>query len=127
MGRYFCRFEGTHYVPNERLAMEYPNDEDACLEFLESLPNKRRRIKRNWDGIAGNSIKNFRILFCQKNGIGIVFNTTKIRIPERILSFCIPSTSGTEMALEYPNDSAAYLELIESLKLVSDYALKIED
>ncbi|XP_072749860.1 F-box only protein 21-like isoform X2 [Anoplolepis gracilipes] len=26
IGRYFCKFEGTYYVPNEMLAKHYPND-----------------------------------------------------------------------------------------------------
>lgn len=26
IGRYFCRFEDTHYVPNEMLAKHYPSD-----------------------------------------------------------------------------------------------------
>ncbi|EFN60840.1 hypothetical protein EAG_12556, partial [Camponotus floridanus] len=26
IGRYFCKFEGTHYVPNEMLARYYPHD-----------------------------------------------------------------------------------------------------
>ena len=25
-GRYFCGFKGTHYVPNEEKAKEYPQD-----------------------------------------------------------------------------------------------------
>lgn len=34
IGRYFCRFEGTHYVPNESLAKHYPGDTAAILKIL---------------------------------------------------------------------------------------------
>jgi len=36
IGRYFTRFEGTHYVPNENLAKLYPDDAAAILEILSS-------------------------------------------------------------------------------------------
>ncbi|XP_072751717.1 uncharacterized protein [Anoplolepis gracilipes] len=34
IGRYFCRFEGTHYVPNEWLARIYSKDYAAVLESV---------------------------------------------------------------------------------------------
>ncbi|XP_072755753.1 uncharacterized protein [Anoplolepis gracilipes] len=36
IGRYFSKFEGTHYIPNESLAKNYPNDTDAILEILSN-------------------------------------------------------------------------------------------
>ncbi|EFN68588.1 F-box only protein 21 [Camponotus floridanus] len=36
IGRYFTRFEDTHYVPNENLAKLYPDDAAAILEILSS-------------------------------------------------------------------------------------------
>jgi len=36
IGRYFTRFEGTHYVPNENLTKLYPDDAAAILEILSS-------------------------------------------------------------------------------------------
>jgi len=36
IGRYFTRFEGTHYVPNENLAKLYPDDTAAITEILSS-------------------------------------------------------------------------------------------
>jgi len=36
IGRYFTRFAGTHYVPNENLAKLYPDDSAAILEIFSS-------------------------------------------------------------------------------------------
>jgi len=40
IGRYFSKFEGTHYVPNESLAKEYPTDMAAIHEILPSVPQQ---------------------------------------------------------------------------------------
>lgn len=37
IGRYFSRFEGTHYIPNESLAEKYPNDTEAVLKMLINI------------------------------------------------------------------------------------------
>ncbi|XP_025268565.1 uncharacterized protein LOC112639307, partial [Camponotus floridanus] len=37
IGRYFSKFEGTHYVPNENLAKEYPKDTAAIHDILPSI------------------------------------------------------------------------------------------
>ncbi|XP_072750098.1 uncharacterized protein [Anoplolepis gracilipes] len=34
IGRYFCKFEGTYYVPNEMLAKHYPNDAAVVLNMI---------------------------------------------------------------------------------------------
>ncbi|OAD60194.1 F-box only protein 21, partial [Eufriesea mexicana] len=34
IGRYFYKFSGTHYIPNEEKAREYPEDEQICNELL---------------------------------------------------------------------------------------------
>jgi len=34
IGRYFSKFEGTHYVPNKNLAEKYPTDVDRILEIF---------------------------------------------------------------------------------------------
>ncbi|XP_053988086.1 F-box only protein 21-like isoform X2 [Hylaeus anthracinus] len=34
IGRYFCKFNGTHYIPNEETAREYPEDEKVRNELL---------------------------------------------------------------------------------------------
>ena len=34
IGKYFCGFNGTHYVPNEELARHYPDDAAAVREIL---------------------------------------------------------------------------------------------
>ncbi|XP_029163235.1 F-box only protein 21-like [Nylanderia fulva] len=36
IGRYFCKFEGTHYVPNEVLRKYYPDDAAVVRELLSS-------------------------------------------------------------------------------------------
>ncbi|XP_072757732.1 uncharacterized protein [Anoplolepis gracilipes] len=36
IGRYFSRFKGTHYVPNESLAEDYPEDGLAILNILSN-------------------------------------------------------------------------------------------
>lgn len=36
IGRYFSRFEGTHYVPLEFLAKEYPDDTAVIIEILSN-------------------------------------------------------------------------------------------
>ncbi|XP_025264912.1 uncharacterized protein LOC112638085 [Camponotus floridanus] len=40
IGRYFSKFEDTHYVPNESLAKEYPTDMAAFHEILPSIPQQ---------------------------------------------------------------------------------------
>ncbi|XP_020283879.1 F-box only protein 21-like [Pseudomyrmex gracilis] len=37
IGRYFCSFKGSHYVPNEILAKEYPYDRDYLVQRYEKL------------------------------------------------------------------------------------------
>ncbi|XP_076290805.1 F-box only protein 21 [Lasioglossum baleicum] len=37
IGRYFCKFNGTHYVPNEEMAKEYPEDEEVRNRLLQSF------------------------------------------------------------------------------------------
>lgn len=34
IGRYFYKFSGAHYIPNEEKAREYPEDEKICNELL---------------------------------------------------------------------------------------------
>ncbi|XP_071855753.1 F-box only protein 21 isoform X2 [Bombus fervidus] len=34
IGRYFYKFSGAHYIPNEAAAREYPEDEKICNELL---------------------------------------------------------------------------------------------
>ncbi|XP_001601019.1 F-box only protein 21 [Nasonia vitripennis] len=34
VGRYFCQFKGTHYVPNEEKAKEYPDDAEVREKLL---------------------------------------------------------------------------------------------
>ncbi|KMQ87343.1 f-box only protein 21 [Lasius niger] len=36
IGRFFCKFEGTHYVPNERLRKAYPNDTALIPKILSN-------------------------------------------------------------------------------------------
>ncbi|KMQ83323.1 f-box only protein 21 [Lasius niger] len=36
IGRYFCKFDGTHYVPNERLRKAYPNDTAVIPKILSN-------------------------------------------------------------------------------------------
>ncbi|XP_012255244.2 F-box only protein 21-like [Athalia rosae] len=36
MGRYFCKFNGTHYVPNAEKSREYPEDEEVRERLLSS-------------------------------------------------------------------------------------------
>jgi len=36
IGRYFSKFEGTHYVPNKSLAKKYPTDIAIIHEILSS-------------------------------------------------------------------------------------------
>ncbi|XP_046622269.1 F-box only protein 21-like isoform X2 [Neodiprion virginianus] len=36
IGRYFCRFNETHYVPNEEKAREYPEDEEIRVRIVEA-------------------------------------------------------------------------------------------
>lgn len=39
IGRYFFKFEGTHYVPNKSLAESYPTDVALIPEILSSQLN----------------------------------------------------------------------------------------
>lgn len=37
IGKYFCKFAETHYIPNEQKNAEYPEDEAARKLILDSL------------------------------------------------------------------------------------------
>ncbi|XP_076756126.1 F-box only protein 21 [Xylocopa sonorina] len=40
IGRYFCKFSGTHYIPNEENAREYPDDEQVRNELVAKFVEK---------------------------------------------------------------------------------------
>ncbi|KAK9301059.1 hypothetical protein QLX08_006403 [Tetragonisca angustula] len=41
IGRYFYKFSGAHYIPNEEKAKEYPEDERFCNELLVTYMQNR--------------------------------------------------------------------------------------
>ncbi|XP_043512452.1 F-box only protein 21-like [Frieseomelitta varia] len=41
IGRYFYKFSGAHYIPNEEKAREYPEDERFCNELLVTYMQNR--------------------------------------------------------------------------------------
>ncbi|CAL7947557.1 unnamed protein product [Xylocopa violacea] len=40
IGRYFCKFSDTHYIPNEESAREYPEDEQVRNELIAKFVKK---------------------------------------------------------------------------------------
>nr|XP_033326790.1 F-box only protein 21-like isoform X1 [Megalopta genalis] len=47
VGKYFCKFNGTYYVPNKEMAEEYPEDEEVCNTLLATTKTFRRKNLQN--------------------------------------------------------------------------------
>lgn len=47
IGRYFSKFKGTHYVPNEILAERYPNDTAAILKIFSNIVRDSNGCRQN--------------------------------------------------------------------------------
>ncbi|XP_078045248.1 F-box only protein 21 [Augochlora pura] len=47
VGKYFCKFNGIYYIPNEETAKKYPEDEEVCNRLLAPTRALRRKNLQN--------------------------------------------------------------------------------